>query len=284
MNDNASSAPFLAPAAFTCERFGALVADARHVPSRWHGLYERTGEITLKDVIRGPYPNAYINRVQFRYHLPANPCAASRALLSQLKESNVRKRARVHLFQIREDANSEYYLGAHVVLSGNHRYVVLHLLAEQSECAHIRRKHYASPGRDLAELIVRSVVPADHEVRSDIFDAVHGVRASPANGRSYREIVQESGVGDVLSANVGRCQRITWRAVFTDDCSSPDDRFHRIRDQCRSLRDVCMQRVVLIQIDKKGAITFRDFGGREEAERDHVARDSLTAALFHEND
>ncbi|KAK3236083.1 hypothetical protein CYMTET_41739 [Cymbomonas tetramitiformis] len=260
--------------------YEAVVADARHVPIRWNGLYGSTREMTLKDVVRGPYPNVRINRAQFRYHLPANACAASRALLAQLKEPDIRKRSRVHLFQVRDDADSEYYLGAHVVVSGSHGHIVLHLLRDQSERDNIKREYRERPQHRLAESIVRSVVPPRHAVRSDLFDAVHGVRALPSNDRLYREKIVDSDVGDVLSADIARSVRITWRVVNMDTIQRSNEREFAIRDKCRVLRDVCMQRVVLVRIDATGTVTFRDFSDRLESEREHTTREGLARSLF----
>lgn len=262
--------------------YEAVVADARHVPVRWSGVYEQSNEITLKDVLRGPYPNVRMNRAQFRYYLPATPCSASRALLAQLREPDLRLRSRVHLFQVRDDVDSEYYLGAHVVVSGSYNHVVLHLLRDQPDREHIRREVRERPCRRLAESIVRAVVPSSHRVRSDMFDAVYGVRALPVDGRQYREKVADSDVGDLLSADVGRSLRVTWRVVLMEGGCTSASRENVLREKCRALRDVCMQRVVLVRVGSRGEVTFRDFCVSVETEREYVTREELRRNLFPE--
>ncbi|KAK3255184.1 hypothetical protein CYMTET_35657 [Cymbomonas tetramitiformis] len=268
--------------ALSCLAFGddvrdvPLEADPRHCPRTWCGRYERTNELSLKEVAAGcrdcDRSMVRIDNVQVRYRLPEYECAASRALLRQLQQPDVRRRDRVHLFWQRDEQTQ--YLGAHVIVSGGASHVVLHLLRAQPDRMHVARR--SSPRLDqlAVENLVRSLVPSGHVVRVDA--SVEGSEPDLGEAVDIRVMC-------VCSADVRRCHRVTWRFLLQDDSEEGGIREWRQRVRCRALRDALLQRVVLVRARVDDAntqiVSFRDFSDDDLAEREHESRNTLLDAL-----
>ncbi|KAK3235538.1 hypothetical protein CYMTET_2837 [Cymbomonas tetramitiformis] len=252
-----------------------LIADPRHVPRSWCGIYERTNELSLKEVIAGGHGDrdrsiVRIDHVRVRYCLPPHGGLASRDLLRQLDERDLRQRDRVHLFR------DSYYLGAYVVVGGDSSHVVLHLLRSQPDRVHIARRALPKLDQLDAERIVRSLVPSEHAVRVDA-----PVTNSETNSQETEDDLHAI---SVCSADVRRGRRVTWRFVLRDHSEESDIREWRQQIRCRAIRDALLQRVVLIRVrvddEDVRIVNFRDFSDREASEREHDNRDTLFDAFF----